>query len=156
MTKNYKQVESELKTIIKRNLKAAIPSTIVLLLVYYKNKQLKQLFIKNNSNPSVENYNAVYKYQCDQVQCTSVQACYVGYTTTTLKKRMKQHASIKKHYKDAYSINITGLQMLQNTSVLARFQRKQDLILAEALFIKQERPLINTQTEDFNRTLNIF
>ena len=156
MTENYKQVEKELQTVIRRNIQPANQRSEVQLLIYYRNRKLKELFIKNNSNPSQEKYNVVYKYSCDQVQCNSVHACYIGYTTTTLKDRMKQHASIKKHYREKHNQNITGSQMLQNTTVIARYQNKQDLIIAEALYIKEERPIINTQTDDFNRTLTIF
>ena len=45
--------------------------------------------------------------------------------------------------------------MLANVTVLERAQSKQDLILMEALLIKHQ-PVINTQTEDFNRILKIF
>ena len=37
--------------------------------------------------------------------------------------------------------------MFENTAI-ARHQNKQDLITAEALFIKEERPIINPQTDD--------
>lgn len=46
--------------------------------------------------------------------------------------------------------------MLPNVTVLTRAQNKQDLIIMEALLIKQHQPVINTQAEDFNRILKIF
>ena len=47
--------------------------------------------------------------------------------------------------------SITGSEMLTNVTVLARAQYKQDLIIMEALLIKQHKKFINTQAEDFNR-----
>ena len=156
MTYNYKQVEKELQTIIKRNIKPTASSSSVNLRIYYKNKKLKDLLIKNNMNPSKEQYNVIYKYNCNEVQCTTAQAAYIGHTTTTLKERMKQHASIKKHHPEVHNQNITSSTMLAHTSVIAKFNNKQDLTIAEALYIIQEKPIINTQTDDFHRTLNIF
>ena len=70
------------------------------LMIYYKNRKLRNLFIRNNLNPPTEQFNVVYKYTCNQVQCTSAHITYIGHTKTTLKERFKQHSSIKKHFKD--------------------------------------------------------
>jgi hypothetical protein len=126
-------------------------------MIYYKNVKLKNQFIRNNQNKPSEIFNVVYKYQCDEALCNNGQgSCYVGYTTTTIKERMKQHASIKKHHKDLHCSNITGSQILPNVTVLSKSNCKVDLLVMEALFIRQEKPIINIQTNDFNRTLNIF
>ena len=81
---------------------------------------------------------------------------YIGHTTTTIKKRTKQHSSIKKHYKGTHNCNITGSQILPNIKILAKLFGKADLMILEALLIKQQRPMINIQAEDFNRVLKIF
>ena len=46
--------------------------------------------------------------------------------------------------------------ILPDISILARTSNKIGLILLEALLIKQHKSIINIQTDDFNRTLNIF
>ena len=46
--------------------------------------------------------------------------------------------------------------MMKNLSVVATNHNKQDLIILEALIIKDLKPLINIQTDDFNRTLKVF
>jgi len=148
--------ERELQKIIKENIRVADPKVTLKLMIYYQNRKLKNLFVKNNSNPPTEEFNVVYRYTCDRAHSNSAQACYIGHTTTTIRERMKQHASIKKHYKEEHNCNITGSQMLPNTGVITKLNNKQDLVIMETLLIKQESPIINTQCNDFNRTLKIF
>ena len=124
--------------------------------IYYKNKKVKNLFIKNNPNKPEQHFNVVYQYTCEQGQCTTSQPKYIGHTTTTIKERFKQHTAIKKHYREVHNSNITGSEMQRNITILATDHNKQDLAILEALFIKQHRPIINIQTEDFNNTLKIF
>ena len=42
--------------------------------------------------------------------------------------------------------------ILTNTSILARASYKIYLILLDALLIKEFKPIINKETDDFNRT----
>ena len=81
---------------------------------------------------------------------------YIGHTTTTVKERIKQHSSIKRHHRETHLENITGSRILPDISILAKTSNKIDLIILEALLIKQYKPVINIQTDNFNRTLNIF
>ena len=46
--------------------------------------------------------------------------------------------------------------ILPDISILSKTSNKIDLILLEALLIKQHKPIINIQTDGFNRTLSIF
>ena len=45
--------------------------------------------------------------------------------------------------------------ILPNISILARASDKIDLLLLDALLTKEYKPIINIQTDDFNRTLTI-
>ena len=155
MTNTYKQVERELKKIVYDYVTEEENKELKIL-IYYRNKKLKNLLIKNNMHKPNDDFNVVYKYSCDQVPCTEAQSCYIGYTTTTVKERFKQHASIKKHFRTVHNRNITGSEMIKNVSILAHVNNKIDLILTEALLIKEHGPVINIQTDDFNRTLKIF
>ena len=156
MTSCYKQTEKELQKIIQDNIKPSKNTSNIKLRIYYKNRKLKNLFIKNNPNKPKDPFNVVFMYTCDQAPCTGVQATYIGHTTTTISERMKQHTSIKKHYKETHQMNITGSKMIPNITILSRLSNKQDLIIKEALLIKQQKPAINIQANDFNRTLKIF
>ena len=46
--------------------------------------------------------------------------------------------------------------ILPNISILARASDTIDLILLEALLIKEFKPIINIQTNDFNQTFKLF
>ena len=84
------------------------------------------------------------------------QTCYIRHTTTTVKEIIKQHSSMKKHHRETCFVNITGSMILPDISILAKASNKIDIILLDTLLIKQHKPIINIQTDDFNRTLNIF
>ena len=84
------------------------------------------------------------------------QLCYIGHTTTTIKERFKQHSSIKKHFRISHNRNITGSEMSKNVTIIDSANTKQDLAIIEALHIKEQKPVINIQADDFNRTLKIF
>jgi len=156
MTEHYKREERELKKIFSEHVLSNTESNQTKLLIYYKNRKLSQLFIKNNPNKPSEIFNVVYKYACDVAACKDANAYYVGYTTTTVKERFRQHASIKKHHQITHNSTITGKQMLQNVSILAKGRSKQELLILEALLIKELNPVINKQTDDFNATLKVF
>ena len=155
MTGTYKMTEKEINQIITQNVKPNSDAKLKLF-IYYKNKKLRQLFIKNNPQKSNESHHVIYKYTCDQAQCTAAHANYIGHTTTTLKERFKQHSSIKKHFQSIHKRNITGSEMMKNVEVLCRASDKRTLSILEALMIQKLKPLINLQVGDFNRTLKIF
>ena len=155
MTNNHKIEEKELNKIVHRDIRHHDESKKVELRIYYNNRKVKSLFIKNNNNKPVEDYNVVYQFNCDKVPCNEAQTCYIGHTTTTIKERTK-HSSIKKHYKETHNCNITGSQILPNIKILDKLSGEADLMILEALLIKQQRPMINMQAEDFNRVLKIF
>ena len=126
------------------------------LIIYYKNRKLKNLIIKNNPNKPTEESNVVYKYTCNVQSCKETNVFYVGMTTVTIKERFKQHSAIKKHFEQTHKRNITGSEMFKNVSVLARRREKEDLSILEALMIKRLNPTINRQCNDFGRTLKVF
>ena len=68
---------------------------------------------------------------------------------------MKQHTGIKFHHNTIHKRNITGKQMLENVTVLARPNNRTDLAILEALLVKQYNP-VNKQMKDFSPTLKIF
>jgi len=156
MTSRYKQEEAYLRRIVENNVQTKSENYKLKLNIYYRNKKLKSLFIKNNPHKTNEIYNVVYKYTCNEVPCNEAQLCYIGHTTTTIKDRFRQHTSIKKHHREHHDSNITGKHMLPNVTVLQKCNDRRDLIIMEALMIKEFKPVINIQTDDFNRTLKIF
>ena len=88
-----------LQKIIHRHVEGL--NTKVKLIIYYKNRNMKNMIIRNriskvNENIA-DNHHVVYQYTCNINDCKSF---YVGYTTQTVSNRMRGHAqkgSIKKH-----------------------------------------------------------
>ena len=59
MTSCYKQTEKELQKIIRDNIKPSENTSNIKLRIYYKNRKLKNLFIKNNPNKPKDPFNVV-------------------------------------------------------------------------------------------------
>ena len=106
-TNNYKVEEKELKKIIDKDVQHQNKDKHVKFLIYYKNRKLKTLFIKNKitnfktTNIS-ENDNVIYIYTCDKSPCNVTHTCYIGLTTTTVKEKIKQHSYIKQHFTETH------------------------------------------------------
>ena len=84
---------------------------------------------------------------------------YIGYTTNPLKKRFTSHAqngSIIKHHTEVHGSRVPTKDLLEATSVIFRSSDVAELKIAEALHIKSEKPLINSQKEGETRILSIF
>ena len=86
MSSQYKQEEKNLQDIITNNIKP-VNNQKIELMIYYKNKKLSNLLIRNNPHKDSEEHHVVYQYECPSGECEPPQT-YIGYTTTTLKQRM--------------------------------------------------------------------
>ena len=157
MTANYKQDEKNLNNIISKYVQPSSSNSRVSLHIYYKNRKLKNLFIRNKPSNS-EQHSVVYKYECKMEPCNSSHV-YIGHTTTLLKQRMTSHTqqgSIRKHFIAVHNSKPKTQDLLSNTTVLARFTNRNELQIAEALLIRKLKPSLNEQNEFTDRTLKIF
>jgi len=162
MTSQYRSEEKRIKSIISDNIKPAIDGTNVKLIIYYRNRKLKDLIIKNRPHTNSEladRHGVVYQYYCSNVGCHPFQS-YIGYTTCTLSDRFRMHAvngSIKKHLVECHNYSrVTKAELLNSIKILRSCTTKQELIMTEAVLIKQERPTLNSQDEGAERILKIF
>jgi hypothetical protein len=156
-TSNFKQDEQNLRRAISKNVVTVDPTKEVQLLIYYQNRKLNSLLIRNKAHKSNVDARVVYQYECKEVGCNSIR--YIGYTTCSLTKRFYMHVqsgAIRSHNKDIHNFKPLTRQLLQNTQVLFRGQNRNDLAIAEALLIKRERPALNQQDEGFVRVLKLF
>ena len=128
MTNNYQREENTLKRIIHKDVKHNNQGKKITFLIYYKNRIIKNLFIKNNTTIRKEDYNVIYMYSCNNVPCNTTQTYDIGHTTTTVKERIKQHSTIKRQNRETHLENITGSMILPDISILARTSNKFDLI----------------------------
>jgi hypothetical protein len=133
------------------------PQHDVNLLIYYRNRKLKSLFIRNKVYQSDANSRVVYQYSCSEVGCNSTS--FIGYTICSLAKRFYTHVqtgAIRLHNKLTHNKKPLTRDLLKDTVVLYRAPTKLDLTIAEALLIKEVKPCLNQQDEGQVRILRIF
>ena len=160
MHSNYKLDETILKEIVYNNITCTQSQQKPNLIIYYKNKKSSQLVMKNNPSPPIppiKQTNLVYAFNCDVSPCETT--LYIGYTRTSLARRLKSHTyngSIKKHYEETHGIKVNTNKLINNTTIIAKAPDKYRLTIKEALLISQHAPVINHQFENFVRTLKLF
>ena len=96
MSLQYKQEKETLKKIIADFVVPVKEEDQVKLNIFYKNKKLQNLFMKNNIHKpedQTKESRVVYQYTCPKQEC---QPCtsYIGYTECTLIDRLRNHAQI--------------------------------------------------------------
>ena len=159
MTSNYKMEEQQIKEIIGKNIKPSNPAEDIKLHIFYRNKKLRNLVMRNRYHKTEEYHHVVYQYTCTLGECNSSQS-YIGYTESTLTERIRnhgQHGSIIRHLREHHSIQRQKTtELLKNVKVIGRASTKQELLLLEALLIQQEKPSLNQQEEGRDRILNVF
>ena len=82
---NYKVEERELNKIIDNDVQHRDKDKDVKLLIYYKNRKVKNLPIRNKaSNIKTtnisENYNVIYKYTRNKAPCNVTHTCCIGHS----------------------------------------------------------------------------
>ena len=157
MSSQNKQEEQNIRKIIEDHTSPKAGHTIKLS-IYYKSRKLSQLFIKNNIHVDTSNSHVVYRYCCNTDMCQQSKK-YIGYTTTTLKQRMTMHAqngSILTHHKEVHKNKIKTAEILEGTDIIFRSPDKAELVLAEALLIKELKPTLNNQREGETKILSVF
>ena len=157
MSSQYKQEEGNLKRILDNNLTATVGNKLKVM-IYYKNRKVRDLFVRNKPRVAEEDSHVVYSYTCDKGECQPPQK-YIGYTTTTTKQRMTIHAqtgSILQHNVETHGERIRTADIMSSISIMYRSPELLELKLAEALLIKSENPTLNNQREGMTRVLKIF
>lgn len=164
MSANVKQDESQLKSIVSKNVIPSNENQIINFSIYYRARKLSNLFIKNNIHSNFDNienrHHVVYQYFCSRDGCNTTHS-YIGYTTCTIANRFKMHtqncSSIKKHLIQTHSITkISTNDLLADVKILKNCSDKRDLVIYEALLIKMHKPSLNSQTEFSDKLLKIF
>ena len=91
-----------------------------------------------------------------QIECPGCQASYVGYTVRHLKDRFSEHGNIIKPVGKHFNQCIGGKPLLGDVSILQTSCGSKDFLEAlESLYIREQKPLLNTQMEYRSRTLTL-
>ena len=161
---NHKTEENQLEQIVHRNIQPVATTEEIKLLIYYRNRKLKDLFIRNKprtQNATIsDRHHVVYEYTCNRDGCSSSPKCYVGYTTATVWERFGMHTqtgSIKKHLIEDHDINrIPRRDLIKDVKILRSCSSRRDLVFTESILIKMEQPALNSQAEGCDRLLKLF
>ena len=122
-------------------------------------RKLKNLFIKNNPHGPAKQSLVVYRYTGKHQEGQFPDISYIGYTECALQDRCRNHAqngTILQHSIEKHNTRMSTKEILEHMEVLCHFNSKEELTIAEALFIKKEAPVPNGQREGENRILLIF
>ena len=115
MHSRYKQEEETLRKVVNKHVKP-LANVRMKLLIYYKNRTVANLFVRNNPhrlNPE-QRSNVVYRYTCKAEECHASEI-YIGQTTTSLKQKMTTHTqkeSIKNHNHDKQQRRLHASEIL--------------------------------------------
>ena len=75
---------------IKQNIKCTNENESIKLNIYYKNRKVLNLVMKNSPNTNkLQRTNILYKYECNVGNCEP--QAYIGCTRTTLSRRITMH-----------------------------------------------------------------
>ena len=153
----YKMEKMKLRDVIEKYVQPSNKERTINLNIYYKNRKLKNILMKNNhEQPSEDNARVVYAFSWNETGCNS---SYIGYKIYRLRDRLLQHTyngSIKDHFLMTHNKTINLQLLIDNTKVIERKPTKQELIINEALLIKDNKPAINVQSSNFSNVLRIF
>ena len=159
----YKTDERVIRDIIKSKVKCINDDDKLDLVIYYKNKKVSNLLMKNNltQDPSpLKQTNVIYNFNCNIDDCALLpNVNYIRMTRTTLSRRLTMHlqnGNIKDHMRDAHNRIITREQLVGNTKILRHCSDTHRLLAYEALTILENNPAINTQSTGIHKTLLLF
>ena len=157
ITSSYKIDKKVLKIIIKQNIKCTNENESIKLNIYYKNRKVSNLVMKNSPNTTkLQRTNILYKYECNVGDCETQP--YIGYTRTTLSRRITMHlqsGAPLNYSQDFHNSTLNREQMVSNMSIIRQENDFNPLEIMEALYIKYTKPETNLQTTGSGRTLRM-
>ena len=159
MHNNYKIDERVIKSIIKNHTSCIKDNMKLNTIIYYRSKKTCNLVMKNNISPAIteaQKSHCVYKFDCF-IQGYKPEE-YIGYTETSLIKRLTSHTyngSIKQHLMTKHNTQPTKELLLNNTKIIAYADTKYKLLIKEALLIQKHAPSINKQFDTFPNILKL-
>ena len=119
--------------------------------VFMSPKIGKQLQIRERKPPVDSRQCVVYQfkyYLCD--------TDYIGYTTRHLHQRIGEQrtSAVGGHVKGCH--RISNRELLKQFSVLKKCQEKLDCLIRKVLFIREKKPILNTQSDSIRAKPYLF
>ena len=150
MNNEHERDETILKNIIKKNVKCKDDTHKLKLHIYYQSTKTKHLVMRNNTKETkwLMRTNVLYQYDCPSEDCRLQNNSYVGFTCTTLSRRLtmhKQAGTIKSHMQDKHNTALTRQHLTENTTIIHSNRDPRRIEIAEAIYIRDHTPSINEQ-----------
>ena len=158
---NYKQDEKVLKNVFQQHVKCVNPNDRLSLNIFYKNRKISNLIMKNNLHPNTDplkKSHVVYCIKCPG-ECDLPNPTYIGYTTNQLQTRLSQHlreGAPKQHMFEAHNSQYSKDSIANNTDIIVSMPDANKLSIYEALCILRQNPDINKQLNTFTRQLKLY
>lgn len=155
---SYTKDKHQLSSILKEHIKPVDVQKVIRVRAYFKPKKLSSSFSTRPRNEDLfKSSHVVYQFQCPKDGCS---ASYVGYTTCTLEKRIKQHtyssSSIHKHFTTDHPEGQVPSDIKYNFSIINSRQCHIELKIVEAIIIKTNNPFINVKFNEMSNYLNLY
>ena len=137
--------------LVKDQLKSLSSSIGIDIQPVFRSQQIQQVFRPKENKPKLVNdHCVVYLFKCDQCD-----ADYVGYTTRFLHQRIEEHkySAIGRHINFEHGEGINTQTFSKQFSILRKCLSKFDCLLYEMFFIKEIKPVLNTQLDSIQAKL---
>ena len=150
MNSEYERDERVLQHIVKKNVKCRDDTHQLKLHIYYQSTKTKHLIMRNNpaeTRPLMRT-NVLYQFDCPFEDCRLRQNSYVGFTWTTLSRRLtmhKQSGAIKTHMQETHNTTLTRQHLVDNTTIIHSNRDPRRIEITEAIHIRDNTPGINSQ-----------
>ena len=137
----------------------AMANEEVKIISYYKPYKLSGKFSTRKQPETPDKSCLVYQFNCPEASCHDSQ--YIGFTNQRFSTRVKQHrqksSSIYKHYIDVHNEVPPKFDTFFNSfKIIFSCNDLLSIKIAEAIFIKSVKPIINVKYNEFYDFLRLF
>lgn len=150
---DFNKEEKCLRSILSTHLSTTNERKLCVKLYHVANRMSTKFSTRNKSDSDPNH--VVYLYKCPESDCTSE---YIGYTTNRLSDRAYQHrfmpSGICQHLQKEHNLNRIP-NLLDNFKILYKSNEVLNLKIAEAFYIRNNKPEINTKYNIISIKLNI-
>ena len=156
---SFKTDTKRLRSIVSKHVLPASSDDNVKLTTFYKPMKLSSKFSTRIRTSDAEKSSLVYQFTCPEPSCNEV--TYIGYTNQKLISRVKQHrfkeSGICKHYLATHNNRPPfSNELIRSFTILYRSGDLMSVKIAEAIAIKNDRPIINTKYDELYDFLRLF
>ena len=155
---NFKRDTRTLRSMLKYHVLPVEDDKLINLVTYYKPLKLSSKFSTRTGPEDLEKNSVVYQFDCPEPSCNEV---YIGYTNQKLLTRVQQHrrkaSPIFQHYVDTHNDAPPPIVAFKESfSILYMCGDLSTVKIAEAIFIKNDNPVINTKYNELYDFLKLY